>query len=359
MRSLIPLWRFLPLRAHTAISISDADTLRNTMRVRGIRGGGCGRLAQPRLRALATQVWQRGPGGAGPPTPRTPSEAEESVRANPRPSADAVWEQLWDEAAYQFKTQNWKTGDLQEFGIDRYLHEKVLMHKTLACGLAAQIGNKLSANESAARTYPDKDAGVDFRAIMMSAFDADASICDKVAMDIARFKVVDPAVESLLGVYLNFKGLHAVAAQRVAHHFWTERGVAGKLISRMLQSETSDVYGVDIHPGVKLGVGITIDHATGVVIGETAELGDNVYLMHDVTLGATGTSGQQDRHPKIGSNVFLGAKCTVLGNITVGDGATVAASALVNKPIPPGYTAVGVPAKFLPPRQQLCAASAK
>ena len=312
-----------------------------------------GRLQQlpshPRARALATQVWQRGPGGAGPPTPRTPSEAEESVRANPRPSADAVWEQLWDEAAYQFKTQNWKTGDLQEFGIDRYLHEKVLMHKTLACGLAAQIGNKLSANESAARTYPDKDAGVDFRAIMMSAFDADASICDKVAMDIARFKVVDPAVESLLGVYLNFKGLHAVAAQRVAHHFWTERGVAGKLISRMLQSETSDVYGVDIHPGVKLGVGITIDHATGVVIGETAELGDNVYLMHDVTLGATGTSGQQDRHPKIGSNVFLGAKCTVLGNITVGDGATVAAAALVNKAVPDGYTAVGVPARLIAP----------
>ena len=115
---------------------------------------------------------------------------------------------------------------------------------------------------------------------MMSAFDADASICEKVAMDIARFKVVDPAVESLLGVYLNFKGLHAVAAQRVAHHFWTERGVAGKLISRMLQSETSDVYGVDIHPGVKLGVGITIDHATGVVIGETAELGDVWWNTH-------------------------------------------------------------------------------
>ena len=251
------------------------------------------------------------------------------MRANPRPDADAVWEQLWDEAAYQFKTQNWKTGDLQEFGIDRYLHEKVLMHKTLACGLAAQIGNKLSANESAARTYPEKDAGVDFRAIMMSAFDADASICEKVAMDIARFKVVDPAVESLLGVTSISRG-----CTRWRRSGWrTTSGRArrgGEVISRMLQSETSDVYGVDIHPGVKLGVGITIDHATGVVIGETAELGDNVYLMHDVTLGATGTSGQQDRHPKIGSNVFLGAKCTVLGNITVGDGATVAA-ALVNK----------------------------
>ena len=98
-----------------------------------------------------------------------------------------------------------------------------------------------------------------------------------------------------------------------------------------------------------LGTGITIDHATGVVVGETAVIGDNVYLMHDVTLGATGTSDGHDRHPKIGNGVFLGAKCTVLGNVAIGDGATVAAAALVNKPVPPGHTAVGVPARLLPP----------
>lgn len=81
-------------------------------------------------------------------------------------------------------------------------------------------------------------------------------------------------------------------------------------------------------------------------------IGDNVYLMHDVTLGATGTGSSFDRHPKIGNGVFLGAKCTVLGNIAIGEGATVAASALVNKPVPAGYTAVGVPAKLIPPKQK-------
>ena len=86
------------------------------------------------------------------------------------------------------------------------------------------------------------------------------------------------------------------------------------------------------------------------MIGETAVIGDNVYLMHDVTLGATGTSSEHDRHPKIGNGVFLGAKCTILGNITIGDNAVVAASAVVNKPVPPGFTAVGMPAKMLPPK---------
>jgi serine O-acetyltransferase len=98
-----------------------------------------------------------------------------------------------------------------------------------------------------------------------------------------------------------------------------------------------------------VGRGVTIDHATGVTLGETGVIGDNVYIMHDVTLGATGTSNEVDRHPKIGNGVFLGAKCTVLGNVSVGDGATVAAAALVNKPVPAGHTAVGVPARLIAP----------
>merc|ERR1712166_1574873 len=104
-----------------------------------------------------------------------------------------------------------------------------------------------------------------------------------------------------------------MACARVGHYYWAERGGHGKLIARLLQSEMSDIYGMDIHPGATLGRGITIDHGTGVTIGETGTIGDNVYIMHDVTLGATGTSDDHDRHPKIGDNVFLGAKCTVLG----------------------------------------------
>jgi len=93
-----------------------------------------------------------------------------------------------------------------------------------------------------------------------------------------------------------------------------------------------------------------MDHGGGCVIGETAVIGDNVYLMHDVTLGATGTSEAHDRHPKIGRGVFLAAKCTVLGNIKVGAYAVIGAHSLVNKPVPPGHRAIGVPAKILPPR---------
>jgi serine acetyltransferase len=111
-----------------------------------------------------------------------------------------------------------------------------------------------------------------------------------------------------------------------------------------------DRAGVDIHPGCKLGRGVTIDHATGVTLGETCVVGDNVYIMHDVTLGATGKAKEHDRHPKIGRGVFLGAKCTVLGNIRIGDGATIAAAALVNKPVPDGYTAVGMPARLIAPK---------
>ena len=149
-----------------------------------------------------------------------------------------------------------------------------------------------------------------------------------------------------------FKGIQALACARVSHHFWTERHGHGKLVAKLLQSEMADVFGVDIHPGCRLGRGITIDHATGVVLGETCVIGDRVYLMHDVTLGATGNSQEHDRHPKIGNDVFLGAKCTVLGNTAVGDGATVAAAALVNKPVPPGHTAVGVPARLIAPKGQ-------
>ena len=93
---------------------------------------------------------------------------------------------------------------------------------------------------------------------------------------------------------------------------------------------------------------MTVDHATGVTLGETCVIGDNVYLMHDVTLGATGTSGDKDRHPKIRDGVFLAAKATVLGNIVVGENAIVGAHALVNRPVPPRHVATGVPAKARP-----------
>ena len=136
---------------------------------------------------------------------------------------------------------------------------------------------------------------------------------------------------------------------RVAHHFWRLPDGSGRILASALSSDMSESFGVDIHPASRWGRGITMDHGTGCVIGETAVVGDNVYLMHDVTLGATGTSSDHDRHPKIGRGAFLAAKSTVLGNIQVGAGAIVGAHALVVKSVPPRHTAVGVPAVNKPP----------
>ena len=214
--------------------------------------------------------------------------------------------------------ESWANDDLQDFGIDSFLKTEVLNHATLACGLSNHIGGKLCANHK-------ENGGIDYHKLLLSAFKADPLICSAVAADMERFKVVDPACDGLLGVYLFYKGVHAIACARVSHHYWTTRGSSGKLIARLLQSEAADVFGVDIHPGCVLGRGVTVDHATGLTLGETCVIGNDVYLMHDVTLGATGTGTEFDRHPKVGDGVFLGAKCTVLGNIHIGEGATIAA----------------------------------
>jgi len=268
-------------------------------------------------------------------------------------AAREVWNEIRETAMEQHRGQSWRTDDLVEFGVDSYLRRHILDHASLACGLSICVGGKLGASGSANTLSGGYGGSVDFRAILLSAFKADPDIVDAVAHDIKRFKTVDPATDSLLGVYLFYKGVQALCCARVANHFYTRRGDAGKLIAFLLQSEMSAVFGVDIHPGCVLGRGITIDHATGVVLGETAVIGDNVYLMHDVTLGATGTSESRDRHPKIQPNVFLGAKCTILGNITIGEGATVAAAALVNKDVPAGHTAVGMPARNIPPKPNI------
>ena len=244
-----------------------------------------------------------------------------------------------------------KTPAFSRFGMDAFLRAEVLRHETMHGSLAHLIGSKFAANSDSDDYKSSRDgSAVDYVGAMEAAMEADPTIMEATVADLQRFLVVDPACDGLLGVYLFYKGVQAMVNARVSHFYWTEAGGHGKQIARLLQSEAADVFGVDIHPGATLGRGITVDHATGVTIGETGTIGDDVYIMHDVTLGATGMSSEHDRHPKIGNGVFLGAKCTVLGNITVGDGAVIAAQALVNKPVPPGHTAVGMPAKMLPPR---------
>ena len=152
----------------------------------------------------------------------------------------------------------------------------------------------------------------------------------------------DPACKGYVQPFLFFKGYQALQTQRVAHWLWNE---GRETIALYLQSRMSEIFQVDIHPATRIGRGIFVDHGTGIVIGETAVVGDNVSMLQNVTLGGTGKA-DQDRHPKIGNGVLLGAGAKVLGNIQIGDYAKVASGSVVLKPVPAGCTAAGVPARL-------------
>ena len=153
----------------------------------------------------------------------------------------------------------------------------------------------------------------------------------------------DPACETLLEAVLFFKGYAAIVTHRVSRRRWNG---GSRFVALWLQSQASSAFGVDIHPAANLGTGLFFDHATGIVIGETACLGDGCTLLHGVTLGGTGKDAG-DRHPKVGKDVLIGAGASVLGNIPIGDGAKIGAGSVVLRPIPHGATAVGAPAKII------------
>jgi serine O-acetyltransferase len=153
----------------------------------------------------------------------------------------------------------------------------------------------------------------------------------------------DPACSSYLQIMLFFKGFQAIQAQRIGHHLWT-RGRTS--LAHALQSRVSQVFDVDVHPGAYLGRGIMFDHATGIVIGETAVIGDNVAMLHRVTIGGSGNE-TGIRHPTIGHGVLLGAGVSVLGPISVGHDSKIGACSVVVQSVPEKSVAVGVPAKVV------------
>lgn len=163
-----------------------------------------------------------------------------------------------------------------------------------------------------------------------------------VLSDIVKSFTVDPCADGLLQPALFYKGFHALMTYRVAHTLWNAGGTANAAAALMLQSRAAELFGVDIHPAARIGNGVMLDHASGIVIGGTAVMGNDLYVLHSVTLGATGKpTGGAKRHPTVGDRVVIGAGSTILGNITVGDGCVVGASALVTKPVPAGATVVG------------------
>jgi serine O-acetyltransferase len=169
------------------------------------------------------------------------------------------------------------------------------------------------------------------------------AIIDAAQKDLAAVLKRDPAATSPLVPFLFFKGFHALQGWRFAHHLW---GKGRDTLALELQGRIAKSFAVDIHPAARIGFGIMMDHANGIVIGETAVIEDNVSMLHDVTLGGTGKTGG-DRHPKIKSHVMIGAGAKVLGNITIGEGARIASGSVVLENVPPHVTVAGVPARVI------------
>lgn len=169
-----------------------------------------------------------------------------------------------------------------------------------------------------------------------------ARIINSYKAEIQSIKDRDPAATNTLEI-LTYSGLHAVAMYRVAHWFYIRNF---KVTARIISQTARFLTGIEIHPGAKIGKGLLIDHGSGVVIGETAEIGDNCLLYQGCTLGGTGKD-QGKRHPTLGNNVMVGCGAKVLGPFKVGDNSKIAANAVVLEPVPPNCTAVGVPARVI------------
>ncbi|NLZ45856.1 MAG: serine O-acetyltransferase [Clostridiales bacterium] len=169
------------------------------------------------------------------------------------------------------------------------------------------------------------------------------SFIRNIKEDIQSIKERDPAAHSGLEIILTYSGVHAVIWHRVAHWFYKNNHLT---IARVISQISRFFTGIEIHPGAKIGKGLLIDHGSGVVIGETAEIGNNCILYQGCTLGGTGKETGK-RHPTLGDNVLIGCGAKVLGPFTVGDGAKVAANAVVLETVPPNCTAVGVPARIV------------
>lgn len=164
-----------------------------------------------------------------------------------------------------------------------------------------------------------------------------------VLRDVRAVRERDPAARSTAEVLLCYPGMHAVWAHRVTHWLWRRHL---RLPARFLAELTRKLTGVEIHPGAVIGAGVFIDHATGVVIGETAEVGDNVTIYHGVTLGGTSLD-RVKRHPTVEDDVIIGAGAKVLGAITIGTGSQIGANSVVVKPVPAGAVVIGVPGQIV------------
>lgn len=235
---------------------------------------------------------------------------------------DTVWSALRQEA---------HTLSTNEPLLASYAHACVLKHQKLGAALAFILANKLADGVMPAMTL--------YELFLAPYTQADTLTCS-AANDMNAVLERDPAIDEYLTVLLYLKGFHAIQIHRVAHYLWHNDRQS---IALYVQSRNSIVSGVDIHPAARIGQGVMFDHATGIVVGETAVIEDNVSILQGVTLGGTGKEGG-DRHPKVRQNVMIGSGAKILGNIDIGEGAKIGAGSVVLRDVAPHTTVVGVPA---------------
>lgn len=242
-----------------------------------------------------------------------------------RPTETEVWRDLREEAEAALIEEPLYAGIIQATLLDQ---------PSLAAALSYRLAHRLGDGDLARLAMRD---------LCLSAFEADPHASGLAVRDLAAIRERDPACRRYLDPFLFYKGFASLEAYRVAHWLWHQGRAT---LALHVQSRISEVFGCDIHPAARIGSGVFIDHATGVVIGETAVVADDVSILQAVTLGGNGKESG-DRHPKVERGVLLSVGAKVLGNIRVGEGAKVAAAAVVLHDVPPHTTVAGVPARVV------------
>jgi serine O-acetyltransferase len=247
------------------------------------------------------------------------------LEAVERLAAPPVWAALRNEA------EHIAAG---EASLASVLNATILRHASLDSALSYQLARKLGDQELRAMSL---------RELADEAYAADPAIIDSAEADLRAVFERDAACKGYVQPFLYFKGFQALQTYRLAHWLW---GGGREAMALYLQSRMSELFQVDIHPAAAIGRGAFLDHGTGIVVGETAVVGEDVSMLQGVTLGGTGAE-RGDRHPKIGRGVLLGAGAKVLGAIHIGDYAKIASGSVVLKPVPAHCTAAGVPARLV------------
>lgn len=240
----------------------------------------------------------------------------------PAIAADSLWQSIRSEA---------QQAALDESLLSDFFTKSIIRHKTLTDSLGFLLAQRLCSATA---------SGDLLCTVFDEVLQKDPAITNAVINDLLAIQQRDSACRNLLTPFLFFKGFLALQAWRISHHLWQHNR---RPLALYLQNRISCEFSVDIHPAAKIGSGVMMDHATGIVIGETAVIGNNVSIMQSVTLGGTGKE-HGDRHPKVGNGVLISAGAKILGNIKIGDGAKIGAGSVVLQDVAPHTTVAGVPA---------------